>query len=481
MSSPDIKIVGVDESCVFLDCNEGIAREIHTKYSFRPENYKHTPAYKMGRWNGYIHIFNRQTQRLPKGLVPDLLDWCEESSYSVKLEKEAFAYFSEKIDLDVDSYKLKYVPKDYQLEGVKRALDKKRQIILSPTASGKSMMIHMICRALSGKKVLIVVPTVMLVNQMKGDFAEYNETNTIWDADDYCHQIMSGREKDTDKPIVISTWQSIFRMPQSWFEQYDAILVDEVHGATAESLKGILNKCINATIRLGFTGTLDGSATNEKVLVGHFGPVYTLKKTHELMERGDVANLEIKAIVLKHKNNVPTLPYKDEVDYLVAHEARNKFIVKLASTREGNTLVLFKLVEKHGKVLKKMFDEAGVEAHLVYGGTDNDVRDNVKKIAEQREGVIILASEKIFSTGVSIKRLHNVVFANAGKARIGILQSIGRGLRLFANKSHCTLYDIGDDMRGSKKESNHSLRHFITRLKLYKSEKFSVKVMEIEL
>lgn len=484
---PEILIRSEDETHAIVEADDGILREIRDKYAFRPENYMFDKRYKAGVWSGWIRIFNEQNKTLPKGLVPDLLDWAQSQNYSVQIDPEGFRHFAEKIEYDLESMNLPFAPHDYQVEAVSRSLSKKRQIILSPTASGKSFIIYMICQALfRSNRILIVVPTVGLVTQLFSDFKNYSVKNGFL-VEELVHTIYSGQEKFSAKPITISTWQSIFRMPKTFFQSFDAVLVDEVHGASSDSLSGILAKCVSARIRVGLTGTLSESKVSEKVLIGHFGPVHRMISTSELMERGTVSNLQIKAIVLKHSGEIPGLSYQDEMDYIVRSAKRNAFITTLVSRLKGNTLVLFQYVEKHGRILEQMFQEKGLNVQFVYGGTEVTDRENVRKIAESKNGVIILASAQIFSTGVSINRLHNIVIASPTKSKIRILQSIGRTLRKHEEKEIATMYDIGDDLRGvtksgsTKRKPNHTLKHFGERIKIYKAEKFAVKIMELDL
>ena len=438
-------------------------------------------SWKAGIWDGFIRLYDYKTKKFPKGLVPDLIDWAQSQEYRIEIKGEGFKHFRDVIPFDPDSYDLPFPPYDYQVDAVKRLLTKKRQLILSPTASGKSLIAYMTCRALDEHKILIIVPTVSLVTQLASDFEDYSK-NSSWSQEESVHKIFSGKEKYTNKPITISTWQSVFSLPAEHFEQFDAVICDEVHLATGASISKIMEKCTNAKIRLGLTGTLTDCKTNEMVLVGHFGPVFRMITTAELMAQGKVSDLMIRAIILKHKGKLPAMQYADEMDYLVRHQARNEFITRLVKDLKGNTLVLFQYVEKHGRVLEKMFKEhTGKEVHFVYGGTDADTRENVRKITEQRDGVIILASTQVFSTGVSIKKLHNVVFASPTKSKIRILQSIGRTLRLHDSKAVATLYDIGDDLRSGKKALNHTLKHFTERLKTYMAEQFTVKTLELEI
>ena len=333
---------------------------------------------------------------------------------------------------------------------------------------------------------LLIVPTVSLVEQMAGDFKDYSSHNG-WNAEAYCQKIYQGKDRNITKPIVISTWQSLYEMDRKYFSKFDFIIGDEAHLFAAKSLTDIMTKLPNAYYRVGTTGTLDGSLTHKLTLEGYFGAVYKTITTKELMDRKEVAELEIKSLVLRYPERVckvvQGMDYFEEMDYIVSNEARNKFVTNLALSLEGNTLVLFQFVEKHGKLLHEMIEKKGHDGrkvYLVFGGVDADEREEIRRIVETEKDAIIVASYGTFSTGINIRNLHNVIFASPSKSRIRNLQSIGRGLRLGDNKDKATLYDIADDLR-HKDYINYTLKHYAERIKIYHEEKFKINTYKIEL
>jgi superfamily II DNA or RNA helicase len=174
--------------------------------------------------------------------------------------------------------------------------------------------------------------------------------------------------------------------------------------------------------------------------------------------------------------------YQDEIDYLVSSNARNNFIKNLALKIKGNTLILFQLVEKHGKGLHELIRNKAEnrDVFFVFGGVDTEEREQVRAITEKSNNAIIVASYGTFSTGINIRNLHNIIFASPSKSRIRNLQSIGRGLRLKDNNSHATLYDISDDLTYNEKE-NYTLNHFRERINIYSEEDFDYEIHNIEL
>jgi superfamily II DNA or RNA helicase len=442
--------------------------------------YQFTPQFRAKLWDGKIRLYESRTRQMYRGLVPYIKSFCEDRDYDFKYEtvQESSITLSEAKQF-AQSINCKYEPRDYQLEAFVHAINKKRALLLSPTASGKSLIIYLIMRYINVTKILIIVPTTSLVSQLYSDFSDYG-----YDSDNCIHTIFAGRDKQSDMPVTISTWQSLYELPSSYFQQYDAVIGDEAHLFKAKSLTHIMTSLTNAKYRIGTTGTLDGTKTNKLVLEGLFGPVKKVITTKELMDQKHVADFSIKCLLLKHSNSIcqaaKNFTYQQEIEYLVLNESRNKFIANLALSLSGNTLVLYQYVDKHGKILYDLINRDDRKVFFIYGKTDVEIREEVRHIMEKETNAIIVASYGTTSTGVNIRNLHNIIFASPSKSRIRNLQSIGRSLRTSETKTSATLYDIADDLRYNKKE-NYTLRHLTERIKIYSEEKFSFKLYKLDL
>ena len=479
-----ITITKVDEVYNKITCEPGIAYELNEYFTFEVPGAKFMPAVRNKFWDGKIRLYNVMSGYLYAGLNDKIEEFAKSRNYEIEYASDfSDAEFSLKEANEfIDSLNIpdKFERRDYQIKAFAHAIRKNRALLLSPTASGKSLIIYLLVRYYA-KRTLIIVPTTSLVSQLASDFTDYG-----FISDTFVHRIYSGQDKQTDKPIVISTWQSLYKMPKEYFEQFDVVIGDEAHLFKAKSLTSIMSKLTGCKYRFGFTGTLDGAETHELVLRGLFGNVEKIIKTSELIEQKHLSDLKIKIIVLKYsdetKNKIKGADYQDEMDFIVRNDARNRFINNLALSLNGNTLLLFQYVEKHGKVLYDMVKDAAGDRHVffVHGGVDGDDRENIRALVEKETDCIIVASFGTFSTGINIKNLHNIIFASPYKSRVKNLQSIGRVLRTSDSKDIATLYDIADDLTW-KKNQNTTLKHFGERIKIYIEEKFKYKTYTVKL
>ena len=470
-----------------VDSDPHVFYELSDQFTFELPGAKFMPQYRNKYWDGKIRLFNVKNGEIYVGLLDKIQKFCEDHEYTYEfLDNKFFGTpfeVNENISFEgVKDYMTsisKYAPREYQVEGVYDALKHNRRLLISPTASGKSLMIYSIVRYYVEKQqnTLIVVPTTSLVEQMYKDFADYGG-----DVGSFCHKIYAGKERETNSQVIITTWQSIYKLPRKYFERFSVVIGDEAHQFKSKSLISIMTKLHKAKHRFGFTGTLDGTQTHKWVLEGLFGPSYKIIKTDELMKKGHVAKLDINVLLLKHKAQKFEV-FEDEVQYIINHDQRNKFIRNLALDLKGNTLILYARVEGHGRVIYDMINSNVLEQRevfFVHGGVAAEEREKVREITETQNNAIIIASYGTFSTGINIKNLHNVIFASPSKSRIRNLQSIGRVLRKGNNKTKATLYDIADDI-SYKSRRNYTLNHLVERIKIYNEENFNYDIISIPL
>jgi len=483
----DIVIAKKNEVFLKIKAEPHVFQELSEHFTFDVPGAKFMPQYRSKYWDGKIRLFSTHTGEIYVGLLDKVVSWAKKWDYKVEFEDNKF-YGTPLEENEMISYEgvkdymtriSKHKPRDYQVDAVYDALRYNRKLLISPTASGKSLMIYSVVRyfAEKDKKILLVVPTTSLVEQMFKDFQDYG-----WNAEDFCHRIYSGREKTNEFPVVITTWQSIYKLPRGFYDAFDVVIGDEAHQFKSKSLVSIMTKLADAKYRYGFTGTLDGTQTHKWVLEGLFGPSYKVTQTKELIDKGHLSKLQIKIIILKH--NPQTFEnFEDEVQFIIGHPKRNKFIKNLALDLKGNTLVLFSRVESHGQPLYESINNSvkdGRKVFYVHGGVGAEERELVREIVDKEDNAIIVASYGTFSTGINIKNLHNVIFASPSKSRIRNLQSIGRVLRKGNNKTQAVLYDIADDCTKNSRK-NYTLNHLIERVKIYNEENFNYEFVQVNL
>jgi len=479
-----------DEVYLKIEADADIRRELGEYFTFEVPGFKFMPQYRNRVWDGKIRLFSYATGQIYAGLYPYIIDWCQKNNVQIVdgTKIKDVNVTDDNINKFIKALKVPLEIRDYQKEAFVHSVKKNRCLLVSPTASGKSLIIYLMLifnllrlKDTKQDKILIIVPTTSLVEQLFKDFKDYGY-NSVRNV----HKIYSGHDKDTNKRVIISTWQSIYNMPKKWFNQFGMIIGDEAHLFKAVSLTKIMTKLINCKYRVGLTGTLDGTKTHKLVLEGLFGTVNKVVSTSELQERKQLADLKIICLILQHDSTarhfLKDKSYQEEMDYLVSNEKRNKYIRNLCLSLQGNTLCLFQYVEKHGVILKQLIEDKAEDKKVffVFGGVEADERESIRAITEKSDNAIIIASYGTFSTGINIRNLHNIVFASPSKSRIRNLQSIGRGLRLKDNNSAATLYDIADDISYNEKE-NYTLQHFKERINIYNGEDFNYEIHNVEL
>jgi superfamily II DNA or RNA helicase len=479
-----VNIERVNDVYIRVRTESGIKMELSKHFEFEVPGAKFSPAYRNKVWDGRIRLFNAMTGMIYSGLLPHIVKFCATRDYECEVDAQLKPDESVQDTAGYDlakEFDTIYEPRDYQNNAIVHALKNNRSLLLSPTASGKSLIIYLLSRfhAEQGRRVLIVVPTISLVTQMATDFVEYNKNRPL-----NIHKIMGGVEKNIDAEYTITTWQSVFKEKKDWFSKFDMVVIDEAHLAKAKSITGIMEKMPDCKYRYGLTGTLDGTQTHKLVLEGLFGAVFDVVKTKTLIDDKTLAEFKIKSVVLSYPDTIRKAntgkTYQEEIDWIVRNESRNSFIRNLAWSLPGNTLILFQFVEKHGKVLHPILAREDKTIHFVHGEVQAQDRENVRHITETTDNNIILASYGTFSTGINIRRLDNIIFASPSKGKIRNLQSIGRVLRKGNGKEKAALYDIVDDLQWKNKK-NFAVLHFLERVKIYTEEGFDFKIYNVDI
>jgi len=476
----DIIIHKKNEVYSQIECERSITKELNEYFSFDVPGAKFMPSFRNRLWDGKIRLFDIRNNQIYVGLSEYIYKFATAKKYTIsggvrtplEIDNDSVISFIEGIKSTVKI-------RDYQLDAVQHSIRNGRCILVSPTASGKSFIIYVLIRyyqqIIDNSHILLLVPRSSLVEQMYTDFQDYG-----WDSEKYCHRIYAGKDKTSEKLVHISTWQSIYQLPKKHFDQYKVILGDEVHTFAAKSLKTLMHKTTDCQYKFGLTGTLDDTESHHLVLEGLFGSVKKVTTTKALIDSKQISDLKIIGIVLTYSDKECIIrDYNNEIKFITEHPQRNNLIRNLSIDLKGNTLILFSLI-KHGEFLHGLIKEkadVNRKTFFVYGGTDSETREKIRGIVEKERDSIVVASFGVFSTGINIRNLHNIIFASPYKSRIRNLQSIGRGLRTHESKAGAKLYDIADDF----KNNNHTIKHFVTRIGIYNQEEFDYEIVKINL
>lgn len=493
-----VTIINESSSYVKLLCDDlGVLQELEDQFTFHQPGFSRN---KWTKWDGTVRLYSKATGRLPYGLWFDAYLYCKRSGYQVdvdpvllKQSKVTDSEFEEWVsEIDIRSKGNKIEPYEYQKEICKDLIKFRRVTALAATSAGKSLAIYLCTRygmleAEPHEKVLIIVPSINLVNQLYADFEDYSSHDRSFKAYQNVHKIFAGQERFTNKQVVVSTWQSLAKMAEQGSEFFDdvaMVICDEAHTADSKVITSVIMKCKNAKYRIGLTGTLKGEKIHELQIKGLFGQVKRYVTAKELIDEGKATKVNINMVQLKYSldecYSLRDASYQTEIEYILQHTGRVKAIVNLAQVLKGNTLMLFSRIDAHLEVVRAELERLSINHKVITGGVDKDEREEIRTGMEDEENCVLLATSATVSTGVSIKKLHNLVFCHPTKSVVRVLQSLGRVMRLHDSKSSATVYDIVDDLIFEGKY-NHCMRHAAERYGHYTAEKHPVKIRKVVL
>ena len=376
--------------------------------------------------------------------------------------------------------KLNLSPRDYQEESVMSAIKNKSGVIVLPTSAGKTLVIALLVKSIQAQhdcKTLILVPDIQLVAQTYSDFIEYGIS------EDEITKWTGSIEPNKDAKIVISNAQILLSEKQdlSLLKDIKLLVIDEVHKLKYGNKINKVVEQIPALFRYGLTGTLPDNKIDQWNIFGKIGRVIYFKQSIDLREQKYISQVHVAALKLTYKNTPqftissmvnPTAGYEEEITWLQTNQFRNSIITKLVNKADKNTLIMVDRIAHGEELLRVLQANTNKEVHFVHGAVEIEEREMIRKLMEEQDNVACIAISKIFSTGINIKNLHNIIFAAIGKARIKIIQSIGRSLRKHSSKKLATIFDIWDNLRYGNK-------HMVERLALYDREEIPYSVTEL--
>lgn len=423
------------------------------------DGFQYSPKYKTGRWDGKICVMNTYNRTFPYGLFTEVLRFLKKNfpdlDYYVS---DSVKRLFKGIDASPE-WNLLYEPHDYQEDCILTPLKYSKGIIRAATAAGKSLMIAYILRELLQENEIqqgvIIVPNKGLIKQFHEDLLEYGIDPDL--IGEYWQ-----KEKQIDKPIVVSTWQSL-NLNKKEMKRFGCVIVDEVHGAKAQVLKELLAQATTANYRYGFTGTMPTDRLDTMNIVSYLGPVLRDYGSKKLAEMGYVNECLIKQVQLNYEDTISG-DYNDVREAIFQNRYRMGLIRHLINASDKSILVLVERVEKEGEVLEgylknspELYDR---EIVFLSGRDDADEREAWRKYADNNDNIVLIATYQIFQVGINIKSLQNLILAVPSKSKIRVLQSIGRTLRKMLHKGVAIIWDVVDNVKFLDDHAEMRMRHY---------------------
>jgi len=470
----------------FTDLDVVCRRKMVESLEFMLPYARHTPAFKLGRWNGKMS-FCDIGGRSYVNLLDKLLPIVQQYGYEVEIDDqrqvtENFEFES----VSEDSYSHILWPKghplagqpikikEHQLDVLNSYLENITGINIAPTGSGKTLITAILSHKVQpyGRSI-VIVPTKDLVTQTEedyinlgldvgvffGDRKEYNKTHTIctWQS----LESLSKRSKEIDLEVDIN----------AFFEGVVCVIVDEVHKAKADVLRRLLSSYLaNAPIRWGLTGTMPEEEADQVGVVACIGPLLGKINTKELQDLGILAQLHVNIWQLADLGEAAFDNYQAELKWLTTSLPRLKFLAKqiIEISESGNTLILVDRVQT-GEMLQSLIPDS----IFVSGKMKSKDRKEEYKEVQEVDGKVIIATYGVASTGINIVRIFNLVLFEAGKSFVRVIQSIGRGIRVAPDKDFVNVYDVCSNCKFSK-------RHLTKRKKFYTEAEYPYTIKKVQ-
>lgn len=486
-----------------LEANKDEYAQLKLSLSKYVKNYFFQAKYKMTKWDGKIEFL--KSDKINFGLWYEVYKVCKEYGFpfhivnkdqfptdkNIKREEvEAFIRDFLKDHKDEKDKTKPFAAHDHQEEAVFKILKHRYGIIEVATSGGKSLIFSLVAfyylRNINpDAKILLIVPSIGLVTQFYNEIHSYNlgfyneNKNPL---DIRIDEIMSDKPRKHvggEPNIYIGVFNSLLNWPPEWFKQFDIVAVDEGHYMKAKSLIDIMDRTFETSkIRFGMSGSYPPEGSAELFTIESLtGPKLINIKAKDLMEKGIISKVKIKGLILNHNDrsfaeNIFAIKragngkkaWELERNYAQASLPRKIFLGKLVSKFKQNSIVLFQNID-YGTELYHYFRDniPGKDFFYIDGSTSKDKREAIRKELEKTDGnvKILVGSFGTMSTGINIKAIVNLVFADSFKSDRIVRQSIGRALRLHKDKEKAVIFDIVDQFHPDFKGTLYN--HFQAR------------------
>lgn len=494
---------------ILAQCTDEVEKkQVELSLTKKIHNWYFHPLVKKKIWDGSINFIDKRGPfwKIPIGLWSEVLEIGKEYGYEFHIEGIERLFLT---DLKLEDFKAwvdeffedsDIEPRDYQIEAAWKIVKFRYSVSEIATSSGKTLISFMIFAFLKSqgyiRKFLMIVPSTNLVIQGTEDFEDYG----IDKIGSKIQQIGGGSKMREGCDVVIGTFQSLVKKDKDYFEEFDAVFIDEAHHTNSTSIKKIMSNCMHTGWRFGLTGTLTKRGSADHLTIQQYlGPVLVEISPDFLFRNNYATPVAIKIVILdwlspEYKDKLADLKsssekmegndlYNLERKLVISNKARLNYIVDFINKTSKNSLVLFQSVkDEYGRNIWNGIRETNAtkEAFYVDGDTNEQLREEYKSRMETGENKVLIATYGTFSTGISINNLHNIFLVESYKSEVLIKQSLGRGMRKMEGKEKVNIIDFVDDF-STVGYKNYLMKHSEARIAIYKNENFDYKIFRITL
>lgn len=475
----------VDEvNCRFHNLDITTRRKLVNEVSFFLPYARHTPAFKMGRWDGKVHYCDIGA-RSYINLLDRLLPVVQDCGYDVELldNRSTGQFTFEKVAANSYSHVVwpeghvcegePIVLRDYQIDIVNQFLGNPQGVQCVSTGAGKTLVTAILSHKIEpyGRSI-IIVPSKQLVKQTEADYINLGLDVGVF----------FGDRKDYNKTHTICTWQSLEALnkkskdfdPAITLDMFitgvTCIIVDEAHGAKADALKKMMTTAFaNMQLRWGMTGTIPEDEHEAIALYACIGNLINTVTAKELQDIGVLSNLHVH--VQQLKDPVRAFPnYQGEIAWLSSDRVRLEWLAEhiIEQSKSGNSLVLVPR-KKTGQMLQALIPDSVYIDGSVKVKARTDEYDEIRTSS----GKVIIATAGVAAVGIDVPRIFNLYLFEPGKSFVRVIQSIGRGIRTAKDKDYVNIFDITSTCKYSKS-------HLTKRKKFYNGAQYPFTIKKVD-
>lgn len=470
MNQDSLGIISVSNAWLQLDgFPNNILTSLYKECRYRPDGFIFVSAYKCGKWDGWVNLLSKSTNKARSGLFNRVVSHLQTKfpTYKYLVKDTRTIRFDGQADL-LPACSLNFDPRDYQLSIASLVLGQSRATIELPTGSGKTKLASFIISSVR-QPAIFVVPNLLLLHQTYESFS-----HDIDFGGEYVGVVGDGNcFVPPECRLVICTAQTLSRLLSikigklditddnfdcnisdntiykysdfiDYFATVRLAIWDEVHHTAAELYYKATAKFDNVTRLYGLSATpyrRDGATLRIEAVSG---PTYSLNNigsSFSILLDGVLCKPDIYSILVpEHKSVSITGTYQDNYNkQIIKNTDRHKIIATLAK-KHKKVIVAVNRIKQGNEIAK----ELGSSAIECYSNTDG----LYSKFTKWKSGKVKILISTLVGEGFDVPDVDCLIVASPSS---DIMQEIGRVIRRSPNKDKAYVYVIEDDVQFLKR------------------------------